>query len=97
MPLHHPAAHADQGNGLSQARVPRQEQVPRLRGILHTVTFPLAVAAGVVRVVLAPTPLARLAAAVDAVTSACPRPTTGDIAQTGHGTCCTASTTPTFT
>lgn len=56
--------------GIAQARVPRQEQVPRLRGILHAVTFPLAVTAGVVLVVLAPTPLARLAAAVYAVTSA---------------------------
>lgn len=58
-----------------QSRVRRDEApspdlAPRLRGILHAVTFPLAIAAGIVLIVLAPTPLARLAAAVYAVTSA---------------------------
>jgi len=57
-------------SGVAQARASRQEQVPRLRGILHAVMFPLAVTAGAVLVVLAPTPLARLAAAVYAATSA---------------------------
>ncbi len=56
--------------GVMQGRVPAQDQVPRLRGVLHAVAFPLAVIAGVLLVVLAPTPLARLAAAVYAVTSA---------------------------
>jgi hemolysin III len=55
---------------LLQAGVPGQDQVPRLRGVLHAVTFPLAVIAGVALIVGAPTPLARLAAAVYAVTSA---------------------------
>ncbi len=43
---------------------------PRLRGWLHLGTFPLAVAAGVVLVVLSPTPLARLSTAVFAVSAA---------------------------
>jgi hemolysin III len=42
---------------------------PRLRGWLHTVTSPLALAAGVVLIVLAPTEPATAAAAVFAVTS----------------------------
>ena len=50
--------------------VPPADQVPRLRGILHATTFPLAIAAGIVLIVLAPTPLARFAAAVYAFTSA---------------------------
>jgi hemolysin III len=57
-------------SGVERARVPAQRQVPRLRGALHAVAFPVAVTAGVVLVVLAPTPLARVAAAVYAVTSA---------------------------
>ncbi len=43
---------------------------PRLRGWLHLGTFPLAVAAGVVLVVLSPTPLARMSTAVFAVSAA---------------------------
>lgn len=42
---------------------------PHLRGWLHAGAFPLAAAAGIVLVALAPTPLARLAAAVYAFTS----------------------------
>ncbi|HUY49992.1 MAG TPA: hemolysin III family protein [Streptosporangiaceae bacterium] len=45
------------------------QQVPRLRGALHAGAFPVAIAAGAVLVALAPTPTARLAAAVYAVTS----------------------------
>jgi len=43
---------------------------PKLRGWIHAGTFPLAAAAGVVLVVLAPTGKARLGAAVFAVTAA---------------------------
>ena len=43
---------------------------PRLRGWIHAGTFPLAVAAGIVLVALAPTGTARLGAAVFAVTAA---------------------------
>jgi hemolysin III len=43
---------------------------PKLRGWLHTATFPLATAGGIVLVCLAPTGKARLAAAVYAVTAA---------------------------
>ena len=43
---------------------------PRLRGWLHAVTFPLAVVAGTVLVVLSPTPRARATTAVFAVTAA---------------------------
>ena len=43
---------------------------PKLRGWIHAGTFPLAAAAGVVLVVLAPTGRARLGAAVFAVTAA---------------------------
>ncbi|MPZ61730.1 MAG: hemolysin III family protein [Propionibacteriales bacterium] len=42
---------------------------PRLRGWLHAVTFPLAVAAGIVLVVLSPTPETRVGSAVFAVTA----------------------------
>ncbi len=61
---------------MAQAQVPRQDhapgrdQAPRLRGVLHAVTFPLAIVAGITLVILAPTPLARLAAAVYAAASA---------------------------
>jgi hemolysin III len=53
-----------------QAQIPGQAQVPRLRGALHAVAFPLAVIAGGVLIAGAPTPLARVAAAMYAVTSA---------------------------
>jgi hemolysin III len=43
---------------------------PKLRGVLHAVTFPLAVAAGLVLVALAPNLGARICAGVYAVTSA---------------------------
>src|SRR4051795_4792888 len=43
---------------------------PRLRGWLHAGTFPLAVAAGIVLVALAPTTAGRVAAAVFTVTAA---------------------------
>lgn len=43
---------------------------PRLRGWIHAGTFPLAVAAGVVLVALAPTGTARLASAIFAATAA---------------------------
>src|ERR671914_636894 len=43
---------------------------PKLRGWLHAGTFPLAVAAGVVAVVLAPTTQAKVASAIFAVTAA---------------------------
>ncbi len=56
--------------GPARAGVPVQRQLPRLRGTFHAAAFPLAVAAGVLLAVLAPTPLACLGAAVYAVTSA---------------------------
>lgn len=61
-------------HGLEQVEQ-RLEQIgqairPRLRGWLHAGTFPLAVAAGVVLVVLSPTPKARVSTAVFAVTAA---------------------------
>lgn len=43
---------------------------PRLRGWLHLVTSPLTVAAGIVLVVLSPTPMARTGSAVFAATAA---------------------------
>ena len=46
------------------------EVKPRLRGWLHLVTSPLAVAAGIVLVVLSPTPLTRTGSAVFAGTAA---------------------------
>lgn len=58
----------------SRARVRAQyvvnEVKPRLRGWLHAVTFPLAVAAGIVLVSLAPTTQGRITAGVYALTSA---------------------------
>ncbi|MGI8576438.1 MAG: PAQR family membrane homeostasis protein TrhA [Nocardioidaceae bacterium] len=42
---------------------------PRLRGWLHLVTFPLSLAAGLVLITLSPTPPARIAAAVFALSS----------------------------
>ena len=68
-------------SGVERARVPAQRQVPRLRGALHAVAFPVAVTAGVVLVVLAtvegledPVPLAHDArpAANDRATTAAP-------------------------
>jgi hemolysin III len=43
---------------------------PRLRGWLHAGTFPFALAAGIVLVALSPTPHARLATAIYAITAA---------------------------
>jgi hemolysin III len=45
------------------------DPVPRLRGALHAVALPVAAVAGIVLIATAPTPLARLAAGIYAVTS----------------------------
>ncbi len=47
----------------------RENLKPRLRGWLHAGTFPLALAAGIVLVALAPSPAARAATAIYAVTA----------------------------
>ena len=54
----------------ARSRLPSPPSSPKLRGWIHAGTFPLAAAAGVVLVVLAPTGKARLGAAVFAVTAA---------------------------
>jgi hemolysin III len=55
------------GDGISAVI---EEVKPRLRGWLHLVTSPLTVAAGIVLVVLSPTPMARTGSAVFAGTAA---------------------------
>jgi hemolysin III len=57
-------------SGARRDEAPSPDLVPRLRGVLHAATFPLAIAAGIVLIVLAPTALAKLAAAVYAFASA---------------------------
>lgn len=47
-----------------------QQMKPKLRGWLHAGTFPVAVAAGIVLVSLAPSPRARITAAIFSVTAA---------------------------
>jgi hemolysin III len=70
-----PAAALDKGHQLGQQLGDQISAVlddvkPRLRGWLHLVTSPLTVAAGIVLVVLSPTPMARTGSAVFAGTAA---------------------------
>jgi hemolysin III len=64
----HPAPRADAEAGPVEAAVAALK--PRLRGWIHAGTFPLALAAGIVLVSLAPTGTARLGAAIFAATAA---------------------------
>ena len=67
--VHQPSREQPRHPGHEQRHLLRPGQVPRLRGALHTVALPVAAVAGIVLIVTAPTPLARLAAGIYAATS----------------------------
>ena len=76
------------------------EVKPRLRGWLHLATAPLALAAGIVLVVLSPDATTRVGSAVFAATALVLFTVSavyhrGTWSPTVHSRCCSASTTPT--